>query len=414
MTARTRILIFLLLSILSSDIGAHQIIVSKNKRPSTISDALKMAKKGDTLVLLSGVYLEANILIDKSICLMGKGNPVVDAQSRSEIMTVTADSVEITGITLRNVGSSYTKDYAALRMIKSENFWIHHNRFENVFFGIYLQNSHQGKIERNTIIGNGKNEFNSGNGIHLWQSTHIKIIGNLISRARDGIYLEFASNTHVIANNSYLNKRYGLHFMFSNDNSYSDNIFRKNGAGVAVMFSKQIKIYRNRFEENWGSASYGLLLKEIYDADIRNNVFIRNSVAINAEGSNRISYHSNVFEENGWAIKVLGGCYDNSFIGNNFLRNTFDVSYSGQINRNVFLHNYWSAYNGYDLDKDGYGDVPYRPVKLFDYVVNQTPETIILLRSFFVDIINLAEQVTPLFTPDDLMDQEPMMKPYAL
>ena len=37
----------------------------------------------------------------------------------------------------------------------------------------------------------------------------------------------------------------------------------------------------------------------------------------------------------------------------------------------MFDKNYWSNYTGYDLDKNGIGDVPYRPVKLFSYIVNQ-------------------------------------------
>jgi nitrous oxidase accessory protein len=55
--------------------------------------------------------------------------------------------------------------------------------------------------------------------------------------------------------------------------------------------------------------------------------------------------------------------------------------------------------------------VPFRPVKLFSYVVNKTPETIILLRSLFVDMINFSERVSPVFTPDDLSDEKPLMKP---
>jgi len=51
--------------------------------------------------------------------------------------------------------------------------------------------------------------------------------------------------------------------MFSNDDVYEDNTFENNGAGVAVMFSKRISMYNNIFKENWGTASYGLLLKEI-------------------------------------------------------------------------------------------------------------------------------------------------------
>ena len=107
---------------------------------------------------------------------------------------------------------------------------------------------------------------------------------------------------------------------------------------------------------------------------------------------------------------MSGGCYANAFTANNFIGNSFDVSYNSKMNDNTFNGNFWSAYSGYDLDKDGSGDVPYRPVKLFSYVVNRTPETIVLLRSLFVDIINFSEKVSPAFTPADLVDQTPSMR----
>ena len=61
------------------------------------------------------------------------------------------------------------------------------------------------------------------------------------------------------------------------------------------MFSKKIKMYNNVFKENWGTASYGLLLKEINDAEIIGNTFEENTIGINIEGSNRILYKNNNF-----------------------------------------------------------------------------------------------------------------------
>ena len=176
------------------------------------------------------------------------------------------------------------------------------------------------------------------------------------------------------------------------------------------MFSRNIRMVGNRFRKNWGSASFGLLLKEINDAEILGNTFEENTVGINIDGSNRVAYSDNTFRKNGWAVKVLGACYTNSFRNNNFLYNSFDISYNSKMNDNVFDGNFWSGYTGYDLDKDGVGDVPYRPVKLFSYIVNRTPETIILLRSLFMEIIDFSERVSPIFTPDNLIDANPMMK----
>ena len=91
------------------------------------------------------------------------------------------------------------------------------------------------------------------------------------------------------------------------------------------------------------------------------------------------------------------------------MNNAFDLSYNSRLNDNRFEANYWSEYSGYDLDKNGIGDVPFRPVKLFSYVVNKTPEAIVMLRSLFVDIINFSEKVSPVFTPNDLVDPKPLM-----
>jgi nitrous oxidase accessory protein NosD len=47
--------------------------------------------------------------------------------------------------------------------------------------------------------------------------------------------------------------------MFSHRDAYEDNHFEDNGAGVAVMFSKEIAMRRNRFLANRGASAYGLL-----------------------------------------------------------------------------------------------------------------------------------------------------------
>ena len=389
---------------------AEKIVVCNSCDTSSIIEAIKIAKDFDTIIIKKGTYKEHNITVNKPLTIIGENYPVIDGELKGEIITITSDNVTVDGLFIINVGTSYTEDYAAIRVKRSKNFVIQNLVLEKLFFGIYLEKAHNGKVYHNKIIGDAIEEYNSGNGIQLWHCKNIVIEHNYVQHVRDGIYLEFSDFCTIKNNVSANNIRYGLHFMFSNDDIYEDNIFEKNGAGVAVMFSKKIKMYNNVFKENWGSASYGMLLKEINDAEIIGNTFEENTIGINIEGSNRINYKNNNFINNGWAIKVRGACYTNEFILNNFLYNSFDISYNSKINDNVFDNNYWSNYTGYDLDKDGVGDVPYRPVKLFSYIVNRTPETIILLRSLFIDIIDFSEKVSPVFTPDDLLDNNPLIK----
>ncbi|MDT0293670.1 nitrous oxide reductase family maturation protein NosD [Mesonia ostreae] len=390
-----------------------QIIVCDSCEISSIKAAVEAATPKDTILIKAGTYKENSIIIDKPLTLLGENLPTLDGENKGDIIQIFADDVTVDGLKLINVGSSYTEDFAAIRVSRAKNFVIQNLELRKIFFGIYLEKSREGIVRNNKIMGDAVSEHNSGNGIQLWYSKKIEITNNSIQKVRDGIYLEFADDCKITKNLSKDNLRYGLHFMFSNDDVYNDNIFENNGAGVAVMFSKRIHMKRNKFQYNWGTAAYGLLLKEINDAEIANNTFEENTTGINVEGSNRINYTGNTFKNNGWAVKVKGACYNNVFINNNFLYNSFDVSYNARLNDNKFYQNFWSEYTGYDLDEDGFGDVPYRPVKLFSYIVNRTPETIILMRSLFVDIIDFSEKVSPVFTPDNLLDEAPLMKKYS-
>ena len=403
-------LVFIAAMFMVTCMSAQTIEVCKTCPVTTLKDGISAANPYDTVVVKKGTYKEHNVLVDKPLTLIGENYPVIDGELKGEVITVVSDSVTVDGLFIINVGNSYTEDYAAIRVKRSKHFVIQNLVLEKLFFGIYIEKSSHGKVYHNKIIGDAVEEYNSGNGIQLWYSHYVDIEHNFVEHVRDGIYLEFSDNCLIKNNVSAENLRYGLHFMFSNDDVYQDNTFENNGAGVAVMFSKKIKMVNNTFKENWGTASYGLLLKEINDSEITGNTFKENTIGINIEGSNRITYKHNNFSNNGWAVKVKGACYTNHFVENNFLYNSFDISYNSKVNDNIFDKNYWSNYTGYDLDKDGIGDVPYRPVKLFSYIVNRTPETIILLRSLFIDIIDFSEKVSPVFTPDNLMDNNPQTK----
>ena len=379
---------------------------------NTIAQAVTKAKKGDTIVVQKGVYPENNILLDKPLTLIGKDRPVINGQFKGSILKIQADSITIKGFRLANVPFKATEEQAAILLDKSKNFLIEDNIMDQVCFGVLLRKGRDGIVRNNKISSNATQQYNSGNAIHLWSCKNIKIIKNEAVNCRDGIYIQFSSKSYIEGNYCYGNLRYGLHFMFSDDNEYHRNKFSKNGAGAAVMFSKRVKMIENTFQDNWGPSSYGLLLKEIYDSELVGNTFYRNTIGINGENCTRMKYNENNFTENGWGIRIRGGCYENDFWDNNFFNNTFDVAYDNHVNDNKFRSNYWSDYTGYDLNKDGVGDVPYRPVKLFSYISNRTPESIVLLRSLFIDIMNFSEKVAPVFTPENLIDETPRMEPF--
>ena len=125
--------------------------------------------------------------------------------------------------------------------------------------------------------------------------------------------------------------------MFSDHDLYLKNIFRNNGSGVAVMYSRYVNMFYNRFENNWGGAAYGLLLKELTDSRIISNEIKQNTTGIYLEGTSRSFFQHNQIESNGWALKILGDCYSDTIISNNFSANTFDVSTNAGEKRK-FIH----------------------------------------------------------------------------
>jgi nitrous oxidase accessory protein len=405
-------IILLLLTFLSYSFSteAKTIKVGVGHKYKTIKSALNNAVNGDTISVSKGFYNEGTILINKSIVLLGEEIPVISGDNKNEIIKIKSDNVIVRGFQLRDAGLNFIYENAAIKLDSVKNCVIEKNIFINNFFGIYLSKSSLCKLLENEIEAFQTKETYSGNGIHLWQCREMLINGNRINGHRDGIYFEFVKASVIENNKSRNNIRYGLHFMFSDSCSYSNNYFTGNGAGVAVMFTKNVLMFNNIFENNWGGAAYGLLLKDISDSRIFKNRFIKNSSAVYYEGCSRVKTEQNDFIENGWAIRLMANSMENSFTKNNFIGNTFDVATNSTRNYNLFNKNYWAEYNGYDLDKDGIGDVPYRPVKYFSFISEKVRPSLILVRSLFIELINLAENIFPTITPEALIDGQPSMK----
>ncbi|MFN3664601.1 MAG: nitrous oxide reductase family maturation protein NosD [Sediminibacterium sp.] len=407
-------LLLVVVLLLTNTLFAKTITVGKQSGIKTIQKALELANNGDTIRVTEGVYREKGLVIKKQVVLTGVNYPVIDGEHRYEVIAIRADGVVVEGVKVVNSGISSMDDFAGIKIYNSKKVIVRNNMLSNTFFGIYAQLGKLCIIENNQLIGSSKNEQQSGNGIHCWKSDSMQIRNNQINGHRDGIYFEFVTNSVISKNRSEKNLRYGLHFMFSNNDSYLDNQFRNNGAGVAVMFSHHVTMLNNLFTQNWGDAAYGILLKEISDSKIEKNQFIENTVALFLEGANRIDIQKNSFKSNGWAMKIQASCMDINVSANNFLSNTFDVGTNGSLVLNKFRQNYWDKYEGYDLDKNNKGDIPYRPVSMYAVIVERNPTAMILFRSFMTALFDKTEKLIPSLTPENLKDDFPLMKPLKL
>ncbi len=393
---------------------ANVYVVKKNTAISSVQAAINMAHAGDTVIVMNGTYTENNIVVNKPLVLIGKGYPVLDGLHKFEIVSVKSNNVVIEGFKIAHSGVSSLNDIAGIKIYEAKNVVIRNNILDDTFFGIYLQKSVNCLIENNKLTAYGATDQQSGNGIHCWQSDSLRIIGNTITGHRDGIYFEFVTNSLIWRNISQSNSRYGLHFMFSHNDDYIANIFKNNSAGVSVMFTHGVKMFNNIFEDNWGDGAYGIFLKEISDSYISGNKFLRNTTGIFMEGASRVVVTKNEFEKNGWALKVDASCLDDTITRNNFLGNSFDVATNGTLVLSNFNYNYWDKYEGYDLNRDGIGDVPYHPVSMFSMIVAQNPAAMVLFRSLMASLFDKVEKIIPGLTPENLIDHYPCMKPLHL
>ncbi len=407
------LLLLLLALIVNFDLHAAIINVGKTHGITSIQTALNNSKSYDTVIVHSGIYKE-KISIEKPVFLSGEGRPVIDGLKKYELISVFSSNVTIQGFELRNGGISSMDDLAGIKIYRAKNVVIRNNFLYEMFFAIYFQECVSCYAINNSIHSTGTMEVQSGNGIHCWKSDSMRIFQNNISGQRDGIYFEFVTNSLIESNLSEKNIRYGLHFMFSHDNKYMNNIIQNNGAGVAVMYTHHVSMINNIFNDNWGASSYGLLMKEISDSEIRNNKFIGNTNAIYLDGSNRNKITDNIFSGNGCALKIQASCENNIIEKNNFRSNTFDVTTNGSLVMNTFRANYWDKYEGYDLNHDKTGDIPYHPISLYSMIIEQMPVATIFLRSFMVSMLDKTEKAIPSLTPDNFKDDEPKMSPYKL
>jgi nitrous oxidase accessory protein len=394
--------------------SARAIRVGQREKFSTIRSAIDNSSPGDTIYIEKGLYREKNLVISNAITLIGIGFPVLDGEHKYEMLSIRSDHVTIRGLKLVHSGVSSMDDIAGIKIYNRRDVVIERNIVEDAFFGIYVQAGMHCTIINNIVTAFSQTEQQSGNGIHCWKCDSMLIRENKISGHRDGIYFEFVTNSYIEQNSSTNNLRYGLHFMFSHHDSYVANIFKNNGAGVSVMFTHGVKMLNNRFEDNWGDGSYGLLLKEISDSQVSGNYFTCNTTGIYMEGATRIKIDGNVFNSNGWAMKIQASCMEVTVTGNNFQSNTFDIGTNGTLVLNSFNKNYWDKYEGYDLDKNKIGDVPFHPVSLFSMIVEKNPSAMMLFRSFMSTLLDKTERLIPGLTPENLKDDYPYMKPLKL
>jgi nitrous oxidase accessory protein len=281
-------------------------------------------------------------------------------------------------------------------------------------FGIYLREAHGSAVLGSRVRGiPGKDAGEKGSGIHVWNTEGFRLEDNEVADVRDGFYIQ-SSSKGTIRGNVARDLRYGLHYMFSDDNVFEDNLFERGAAGTALMYSKRITFRRNRFLHNRGFASVGLLFKACDDVVAESNLVADNARGIFLEGSYRNQFRGNVVAESDVAIVLYDSSGGNRFEGNSFVGNRTPLNLVGKRTDTVFQGNYWSDNRDLDLDGDGRADRPYRLSSVFDHFRGNLTAADLLVDGFAGSALAAAEGTFPVLQPVDVVDPVPLARPPAL
>lgn len=393
------------------------LIVGPNGVYGTIEAALEAANAGDVIEVHGGIY-PAPLIIDKTVTLVGIDQPVIDGQDAGSLVLINAPQVVFSGFILRNSGQSLTHEDTGI-VVQAADVTISDNLLDDVMFGIYFANAPRGLARGNVILGKPLEESMRGDGIRVWYSNDVQLIGNEITSGRD-ILIWYADNITIRGNHIHHN-RYGLHFMYNENAVVADNIIENNAVGAYMMYSAGLTMTGNQYINNRGASGYGIALKDMDRAQVSDNLFIGNVAAIYLDNSPSLYDVYNTFSRNFIAYNDVGliglpSVQRNLFQNNAFYENHQQVSVQGRghLLGNLWsqdgVGNYWSNYVGYDRDGDGIGDIPFRAEKLFESLADSAP----VLRLFNFSpaslAVDFAASAFPSLRPDPkVIDEAPVL-----
>ncbi len=226
------------------------------------------------------------------------------------------------------------------------------------------------------------------------------------------------SGDTVIERNRIEKGRYGLHYMYSNNNLFRDNVFIDNYVGGFLMYSDNITFQNNIFARNQGPATgYGIGFKDLDHVTAEGNLFIDNRIGMYLDNSPHMidvwnKVDGNVIAYNDIGISMMPSIERNVFVSNTFLDNheQVEVRGGGHLGGNVWFKdgrgNYWSDYVGYDENGDGVGEIPYKSEKLFENIIDRIPELRLFIYSPVTRAIELAAEAFPVMKPEPKLTDE--------
>jgi nitrous oxidase accessory protein len=324
--------------------------------------------RGPSVIELRATTYRGDLAVKRSVVIRGAPGAVLEGSGASTVVTIDAHDVTLEDVAVRHSGRRNTTEDAGIKAT-GDRIAIRGVRVDDALFGVSLAACHACLLERVRVEGLGDAHELRGDGIKLWEAHDSVVRGCVVRNARDVVV--WYTRRALVEGNVVEDGRYGTHFMYAHDAIARGNRYERDVVGVFVMYSARIAIESNVIAGARGAAGMGLGFKESDAATVRGNWIVASTTGVYLDFTPRtpsepVTFEKNVLALDDVAVRLHSVERGVAFRANDFRENgrTIDVDGGGDALACDVRGNHFSDYEGYDLDGDGVGDVPYRVTAL--------------------------------------------------
>ena len=376
--------------------------------------AVDATDEGSTLCLEPGSY-QGPLTVTRRIEIWGLRDAVIRSSGEGTTIQIEADGSALTGVTVDGSGGRFDTLDAAVHVV-ADDVRVEGVRVQNASFGLLVEKSNRAKILRNVVQGPDHGPLGlRGDGIRLWETRDSEVRDNQVIGCRDMV-VWYSINNELIGN-TVVRSRYGTHFMYSHGNRVEGNRYVDNVVGIFIMYSRNLTLRDNLLARSSGAGGMGLGIKESGNLTVSNNAFIANTKGVYMDTAPLEPDDFNTFENNAFfhsevAVVMHSSEDRNAFLGNTFVSNRSQLQVEGGGNALEvdWNGNSFDDYVGYDMDHDGFGDIPYELRRLSSELESTYPQLQFFRGAITLSLLDAISALFPMMEPQTtLIDPRPRM-----